>query len=77
VKAVTVDTGGPDDVFVGACVVWMHTPRGGYGYSMPVDAKVLGHSLRPHTQVTIEVKTKKGAALVRHVKAENLRWRER
>jgi archaellin len=69
VKPGTVDTGKPSDVFPGAVVTWMRVP-------VPVDAKVLGHSLRPYTKVTIEVKTKNGASVVRRVDAKNLRWRK-
>jgi hypothetical protein len=77
-RTVTVDTGGPDDVFVGALVTWMHTPRGGYGYTMPVDAVVLSHGRRPSTRVTIEVeKARSGEKAKRHVQAANLRWRSR
>ena len=75
-RPVTVDTGGPDDVFVGALLTWLHTPRGGYGYTMPVDAKVVGHGRRPSTRVTIEVeRARTGEKVKRHVQAENLRWR--
>jgi hypothetical protein len=73
-RPVTVDTGGPDDVWPGCLVTWMHTPRGGYGYSMPVAAKVLSHGRRPSTKVTIQVTTAKGAHVKRVVDVANLRW---
>ena len=74
-RLVTVDTGGPNDVFVGALLTWINTPRGGYGYTMPIDAKVLGHDRRPGVRVTIEVKTKAGRVVKRNVQASALRWR--
>lgn len=75
VRPATCDTGGPDDVYPGALVTWMHTPRGGYGYTMPVDAEVIAHDRRPSTKVTIEVTTTKGAKVRRIVDVKNLRWR--
>lgn len=74
IRAVTVDTGGPDDVFPGCIVTWIHTPRGGYGYTMPVEARVISHSRRPRTKVTIEVTTRSGGKVRRTVDAKNLRW---
>lgn len=76
-RPVTVDTGGPDDVFPGCLVTWLHTPRGGYGYAMPVDAKVISCHRRLSTRVTIEVTTKLGDKVQRCVDAKNLRWRGR
>lgn len=75
IRPVTVDTGGPNDVFVGALLTWLHTPRGGYGYTMPVDAVVLGHGGRPRTWVKIEVTKANGDKVKRRVEAVNLRWR--
>ncbi len=75
-RAVTIDTGGPDDVFAGALMTWMYTPRGGYGYTMPVDAKVIAHSRRPGTRVTIEVLKRSGDKVKRVVDVKNLRWRK-
>jgi len=72
-RSVTVDTGGADDIFRGACVVWMHVPRGGYGYAIPIDAKVL---LVGRELVRIEVKTAAGEIVERAVKVGSLRWRE-
>ena len=71
----TIDTGGPDDVFPGASVTWLHEPRGGYGYVYPVDAKVLGHGRRPSTKVRIEVAKRSGEVVARTVDVSNLRWR--
>lgn len=75
-RHVTVDTGGPDDVFPGAAVTWLHTPKGGYGYIMPVDAEVESHARRPGTRVVIKVWSRdKGRFVRRQVDASNLRWR--
>lgn len=72
---VTVDTGGHDDVFPGALVLWLHTPRGGYGYVLPIEAKIVASQRRPRESVTIEVQTRAGQAVLRRVQAKNLRWR--
>jgi len=74
-RLLTVDTGEISDVFVGALVTWMHVPRGGYGFEMPIDAKVIAYSRRPRTRVKIEVGTKAGRLVTRWVEAKNLRWR--
>lgn len=70
-RSVTVDTGGPDDVFIGARVTWLHAPRGGYGYTVAIPAKVVG--LGPK-RVTIEVKSRNGRMAKRVVCATSLRW---
>lgn len=70
-RPVTIDTGGPDDVFPGALVTWLRTPSGGYGYTFPIDAKVLSVTAKG---VRIEVTTKAGNRRTRRVKAANLRW---
>lgn len=74
-RAVTVDTGGPDDVFPGCLLTWLHTPRGGYVYTMPVDAVCIAHGRRPSNRVTIEVAKTTGEKVKRVVQAANLRWR--
>jgi hypothetical protein len=52
----------------------MHVPRGGYGFTLPVEAKVL--TLNPAgTRAKIEVTTKTGRKVQRIVDTENLRWR--
>ena len=63
----------PHEAFVGACCTWMHTPRGGYGYTIPVDARIIALNLTG-TRATIEVKTKAGAVVKRSVETRNLRW---
>lgn len=74
-RPITIDTGGLGDIFPGALVTWLHTPRGGYGYTMPVDAKVISHARRPRTWVRIEVPTRDGRKVERRVDIKNLRWR--
>lgn len=32
---------GPDDIWPGRLCVWLHTPRGGYGYTIRIPAKVV------------------------------------
>ncbi len=71
-RFVTVDTGGPDDVFRGALVLWLHTPRGGYGYTVAIDATVV---TARRSGVQISVQTRSGAIVKRTVQASNLRWR--
>lgn len=74
-RPVTVDTGGSDDVFPGCLLTWLHTPRGGYGYTMPVDAKCVAYARSPGTWVRIEVKKTTGELVTRRVQPANLRWR--
>lgn len=70
-RPVTVDTGGPDDIYRGALVVWIHVPRGGYGYQLPIRAKVL---LVGREKARIEMKKKDGSLVERVVKVDSLRW---
>lgn len=69
----TVDTGGADDVFLGRLVLWMHRPRGGYGYSVPIPAVVVSHAMRPGTWVVIEVARRDGSKVKRRVDVASLR----
>lgn len=56
----------------GDLVTWLHVPRGGYGYSMPVDAKIV----RLHAKyVTVEVKKRSGDLVYRRVLRTSLRER--
>ena len=71
----TVDTGELTDVWPGSLVTWLHVPRGGYGYEIPVDAKVVAIPRRPSTKVTIEVVGKTGRVVRRVVDASRLRSR--
>jgi hypothetical protein len=59
---------------VGDHVTWLHVPRGGYGYSMPVDAKILAIHVK---QATVQVKTRAGALVRRRVALTSLREKPR
>lgn len=73
---VTVDTGKDSDLFLGCLLTWVHCPRGGYGYSIPVQAKVCEIRKVPTGwRVGIEVRTKSGSAVKRWVTPDTLRWR--
>ena len=61
---------------VGALVLWMHKPRGGYGYTIPVDARITALN-QNGDRATIEVKTKVGARVSRTVKTSALQWKNR
>lgn len=74
-RPVTVDTGGPDDVFPGALVTWLHVPRGGCGFVTRTPARVISCPRRPSTRVRIEVITRNGCMVTRVVEAKSLRWR--
>lgn len=72
-RRVTVDTGGPDDIFAGALVTWLHVPSGGYGYTLPVDATVMRAT---RSRVTIRLRTNAGSEITRSVDPSRLRWRK-
>lgn len=62
------------DVFVGALLVWLHAPRGGYGYTVPINAKVV--ALNPQgDRATIEVARRDGRKVRRTVNTTSLRWK--
>jgi len=63
------------EMFVGALVTWMHTPRGGYGFSYPVPAKVVGLSLSGE-RARIEVQKRDGTNVRRTVSHQHLCWRK-
>ena len=56
----------------GMCVSWIHVPRGGYGFPVPVDAVVVGACER---RVRIEVSLRDGRRVERLVTPEALRPR--
>lgn len=62
------------ETFVGMLVTWLHVPRGGYGYAVPVDAKVVALNLQGNRAV-IEVQTKDGRTVRRRVDLDRLRFR--
>jgi hypothetical protein len=64
------------EAFVGALVVWLHTPRGGYGYIYPVDAKICALNLQGD-KAKIEVAKKSGETVFRNVNISSLRWPNR
>jgi hypothetical protein len=70
-RLVTVDTGGPDDLFIGAHVIWMHVPSGGYGFAMPIEATVQRVT---RARVTIRLQTNAGTTITRSVMPDRLRW---
>jgi len=55
---------------VGMACTWMHVPRGGYGYMVPVPGVVTKLGI---SRVRIEVKTHSGRAVQRWVRPESLR----
>lgn len=54
----------------GQHVTWLHQPRGGYGYIIPVPAVVL--AVRSQ-RVKIQVSKRNGQAVCRWVQASNIR----
>lgn len=70
----TVDSGEWTDVRPGLPVTWLHAPRGGYGYLVPVDAVVVDHAGRPRTWVVIEIALRDGRKVKRRVDVANLRF---
>jgi hypothetical protein len=51
-------------------VVWLHEPRGGYGYIYPVNAKITRITLK---KIQIEVVKKNGEKVCRWVLPEKLK----
>lgn len=51
-------------------ITWLHQPRGGYGYVIPVDGTVVRVAGQ---RVVIRVPLKSGALVDRRVRPENLR----
>ena len=49
--------------------IWLHTPRGGYGYQVPVNATVMAVARK---RILIQVLRKDGVAVQRWVKPESL-----
>lgn len=54
-------------------VTWLHVPRGGYGFPVPVDAKILSLSGAEHA--VIEVQLRDGTPVKRRVRCVSLRRR--
>lgn len=55
---------------VGDHVTWLHVPRGGYGYSMRVDAEIVGLYDK---HATVVVKKRSGETVRRRVALASLR----
>ena len=54
----------------GAHVTWLHIPRGGYGYSMAVDAEIIKLQ---GAYATVKIKKKSGEMVRRRVLRSSLR----
>lgn len=63
------------EAFIGALVVWMHAPRGGYGYSCPVPARIVALN-PPGDRAIILARKRDGSEVRRSVHVASLRWRE-
>ncbi len=59
-----------DELQIGLRVEWLHTPRGGYGYTRPVPAMVVKAS---NKRVQIDALKKDGTTVRRSVNRESLR----
>jgi len=55
-------------------VTWLHVPRGGYGYSMRIDAEILTMHGK---HATVRVKARDGALVRRRVALSSLREKPR
>lgn len=64
------------EAFVGARVAWVHTPRGGYGYTVEVPARISALSL-DGTRATVMVQRRDGSEVARTIETARLRWRTR
>jgi acyl-CoA hydrolase len=54
-------------------MTWMYSPRGGYGYTVPVNAEIVKVN---RTTVRIRVQRVGGEIVERNVRPESLRSRE-
>jgi hypothetical protein len=55
---------------IGEKVIWLHYPRGGYGYCCPITATIAGLT---NKKVKIEVMKKSGEKVFRYVLLDNLK----
>ncbi len=62
----------PTPFAVGERVTWIHTPRGGYGYTWPVEAEIVHVTPK---RVRIRVALLSGEMVERTVRPEHLRRR--
>jgi hypothetical protein len=63
------------ELFNGALVSWVHKPRGGYGFTIVIPAKIVKLSL-DGSRATIEVEHRSGRKVRRSVMHTSLRWRD-
>jgi len=59
-----------EDIITGCTLTWLHEPRGGYGYVIPVDALVLS---KGNSKVKVEVKLRNGGKSIRFVNPDKLK----
>lgn len=59
-----------DDCWRGRLCTWVHTPRGGYGFSVPVPATIVRRSGQSHA--IIEASLRDGSTVGRRVAIANL-----
>lgn len=64
------------ELFVGALVLWAHVPRGGYGFTVRMPARVAALNLQGDVAV-IEVHRKDGSRVKRRVGYKSLLWGRR
>lgn len=62
--------GPPSGPSPGRLMLWLHRPRGGYGYLVPIPAVVVSHA---GTWVVIEVARRDGSVVKRRVDVASLR----
>ncbi len=70
-RPVTVDTGGPYDLYRGALIIWRRQCRGGYGFVTRIPAVV--ERVISKERVTIRVDT--SGRPTRTVRVANVEWR--
>jgi len=58
---------------IGQSVTWLHTPPGGYGYTLPVDGIITRIN---STRIQIQVAKRDGSPALRWVKLDKLRPRK-
>lgn len=56
---------------IGTDIIWLHEPRGGYGYVFRIPGKVVGYG---RGRIKIEVAKADGEKVQRFVKEESLRF---
>ncbi len=64
------------ELFVGALVDWLHTPRGGYGFAIRIPAEIVSLNLMG-TRAVIKFSARDGTRVKRTILHNSLRWRNR